>query len=268
MTRGWQDIPGIVCPHCPSNNQVSLLKFTNNILKKKMASALIGHFLMRSRLRRKNNDVLLHWQACASALAAAESNVGKERKINDDLKEKFAAAESNVGKELKINDDLKEKFAAAESNVGKELKINDDLKEKLAAAEANYEQSESKISAAKEAAASELAEERLERSLLAREMGQKIVILGSAASDMRAELAKERQKNDELKKKLVATQKIAFEHAVFTAGFKDEMRHVGLDILKNPLCLFWGKDSITDVAIHLVKHAYWRLDATSLLVKN
>jgi len=247
MTRGWQDIPGIVCPHCPSNNQVSLLKFTNNILKKKMASALIGHFLMRSRLRRKNNDVLLHWQACASALAAAESNVGKERKINDDLKEKFAAAESNVGKELKINDDLKEK---------------------LAAAEANYEQSESKISAAKEAAASELAEERLERSLLAREMGQKIVILGSAASDMRAELAKERQKNDELKKKLVATQKIAFEHAVFTAGFKDEMRHVGLDILKNPLCLFWGKDSITDVAIHLVKHAYWRLDATSLLVKN
>ena len=194
-----------------------------------------------------------------SKLATAESNVGKERKINDDLKEKLATAESNVRKERKINHDLKEKLATAEANVRKERKINHDLKEKLATAEANYEQSESEISAAKEAAASELAEERLERSLLAREMGQKIVILGSAASDMRAELAKERQKNDELKKKLVATQKIAFEHAVFTTGFKDHARQVGLEILKNPLCLYIGEDSFSDLAIRLVKHVYGRL---------
>ena len=222
MTRGWQEIPGIVCSHCPSNDQVSFLK---------------------TQIAYRNLSV-------------------------DALKKKLATAESNVGKERKINDDLKEKLATAESNVGKERKINDDLKEKLAAAEANYEQSESEISAAKEAAselakeaASELAEERLERSMLASIMEQKIVILGSAAKRLKSaeeELAKERQKNDELGKKLVETQKIAFGH-IFTTGFKDHARQVGLEILKNPLCLYIGEDSFSDLAIRLVKHVYGRL---------
>ena len=78
------------------------------------------------------------------------------------------------------------------------------------------------------------------------------------AAKFKALLQLERQKNDELGKKLVATQKIAFEHAVFTAEFKDCMREVALDVIKNPLCLFWGKDSITDTMIKTVK--YWKGD--------
>ena len=55
--------------------------------------------------------LLLKDQAAAAAETAqsAQSMVGRERKINDDLKEKLAAAESNVEKERKKNDDLEHK---------------------------------------------------------------------------------------------------------------------------------------------------------------
>ena len=169
---GWHDIPGAECYNCPDSIHRRTLELTNADLTKKVAvqaaleltnadlmkkvytltttqaEKLIGNTLFGNHFRSKTRKILLLKDQAAAEAAAAQSNVGKQQKINDDLKEKLAAAESKFEKERKKNDDLNEKLedaaaeeavaksklATAESKFEKERKTNHDLIENLAEA--------------------------------------------------------------------------------------------------------------------------------------
>ena len=123
---------------------------------------------MGNHFRWKNNDVLLLKDKAAAALATAESNLAKERKISDDLKEKLLALDE-----------------MAERRWRQERKKVDVLNEKLAALDAA---AELEAAAARAAAASVAAR------------------AAAAATRAAAKITEEQQKNSDLKSKLLASE--------------------------------------------------------------
>ena len=165
----WWEETGNKCPHCPSGlDPVGLLRFTNmNIGKEvlKLTSSQTSALRMRwicswareNHFRRKTNKILLLQDKAAAALATAESNLAKERKISDDLKAILARDITHY----------KERLVAAGRTEGL-------LLGRVRAAEANYEQSEAK-----------LAEERQKN----RDLEGKLAAVEIAAESERAALA-------------------------------------------------------------------------------
>jgi len=181
---GWTDIPGAECRSCPLP-ETSLRKLegdqrTLQLANEKLlsqvcsltqlrAAQLVCSLFYKPMSSSKTQKILLLKNQAAAAAATAQS------------------AQSNVGKQQKINDDLKEKLAAlnemAERRWREELKKRQDLNEKLAALD---EAAELEAAAARAAAVSAAAR------------------AAAAATRASAKIAEEQKKNDDLKNKLSA----------------------------------------------------------------
>ena len=183
---GWTDIPGAECRSCPvpetslrklQGDQLALQLANEKLLRQvcslthQEAARLVCSLFYKPMTRSKTQKILLLKNQAAAAAETAES------------------AQSMVGKERKINDDLKEKLATlnemAERRWREERKKIDVLNEKLAALD---EAAELEAAAARAAAVSAAAR-------------------ASAAATRAAEaLAEEQNKNDDLKNKLATAE--------------------------------------------------------------
>ena len=185
---GWTDIPGAECRSCPvpetslrklQGDQLALQLANEKLLRqvcsltRQDAARLVCSLFYKPMTRSKTQKILLLKNQAAAAAETAES------------------AQSNAGKQKKINDDLKEKLATlnemAERRWRVERKKIDVLNEKLAALD---EAAELEAAAARAAAVSAAAR-------------------ASAAATRAAEaLAEEQNKNDDLKNKLSAAEAV------------------------------------------------------------
>ena len=85
---GYTDIPGAECYNCPDSIHRRTLELANADLTKKIAvqaAYLIGNCLFGNLYRTKTRKILLLKDQAAAAAETAQSMVGRERNINNDL---------------------------------------------------------------------------------------------------------------------------------------------------------------------------------------